>query len=97
MTQRTCPECNAELELIQIVLRNPVGDHAGEMQYAAANARRSPWNGKYPTAGPVHALGCPECGRVLFFAERAVDRLPLPSTTIEADVSVLPLPSGPPA
>ena len=96
MKQRNCPECETELRLIQIVFRVPGEVDAGEMHYAAAGAKRGVWSGKFPTAGPVHAFGCPGCGRVLFYAERAVDRLPLPSAGVEVDATTLPVPSEAP-
>ena len=96
MKQRTCPECETELRLIQLVVHVPGTGDAAELRYAAPDARRNPWSGKFPTAGPVHAFGCPGCGRVLFYAERAVDRLPIPSATAETDPSALPVPSEAP-
>lgn len=93
MKQRTCPECETELRLIQVVFNVPGAAHGAEMRYTAPDAQRSPWSGKFPTAGPVHAFGCPGCGRVLFYAERAVDRLPLPSAAAETDPTALPIPS----
>ena len=93
MTQRTCHQCQVDLRPIQVVVHLPGQGYSTDMQYASVQAKRNPWSGEYPFAGRVHALGCPGCGQVFFYAERKVDRLPIPSTASETPKETLPLPS----
>jgi len=43
--------------------------HTGSLEYRLPEDRLSFWTGKYPTAGPVVAFMCKECGRIALYAE----------------------------
>lgn len=68
-TPRRCLDCKGELQEILIIDRGGSIERGG-FQYAAANAERGVWTGKYPVAGNVLSYLCQNCGAVRLFAEQ---------------------------
>jgi hypothetical protein len=70
MTQQrtTCPDCQTQMYPIKLI------DSTGEyythelLGYAAGEAERSWFLGRYKEAGKVAAKMCPDCGRIILHA-----------------------------
>ena len=67
---RTCLGCDGELQPITIMDLGNQGSF-GTLQYRAVDDKRSFWTGKHPTAGPVQAFMCQDCGRIAMFGTPA--------------------------
>ena len=91
--QQECPDCGGPLTPIRVIDDAGNQGHSLGLKYTTLDAKRSAWNGRYPIVGAVHARLCGECGRVLLYAERDRDRLPLPGEAPAPDAAGLPLPS----
>jgi hypothetical protein len=63
---RRCPECGEPLRSIRILDEAGHHKHIG-LTYTAGDAARSRWTGRYPVSGPVQALMCAACGRILLY------------------------------
>lgn len=61
----TCPDCKSEMRPIKLV--DSTGEHHSHQQlgYAAGEAERSWFFGRYPEEGKVAAKMCPSCGRII--------------------------------
>jgi hypothetical protein len=65
---RTCSDCDGALQPIVIMDRGHQGT-IGELTYRSPDDKRSFWTGKYPTAGPVQAFLCQDCGLIALFGQ----------------------------
>jgi hypothetical protein len=65
---RTCLGCDGELRPITIMDMGHRG-YVGALMYRSANDKPSFWTGRYPTAGPVQAYLCQDCGRIAMFGQ----------------------------
>jgi len=93
VSRRDCPDCRSRLVPIKLIVGLGTQGHSASLKYAAPDAKQSRWTGLYPTEGEIGAVMCPQCGRVLLYAEVPKDRLPLPSSAPEGETGPLPLPS----
>ena len=63
----TCPDCETPLQEIKLI------DHSVEpdrpLEYAAGDAHRGFFLGRFPVAGTVRARMCPACGRIVLHGE----------------------------
>jgi hypothetical protein len=66
---RTCLGCDGELLPIVIMDYQHGRRLVGELEYRQADDARSFWTGRYPTAGPVQAFLCSDCGRIALFGQ----------------------------
>jgi DNA-directed RNA polymerase subunit RPC12/RpoP len=71
--RRPCPDCGAPLSRISLNGNAPgeAGGPDSGLAYAAEPADRGWFRGAIPASGTIHALACPDCGRVLLFAARS--------------------------
>ena len=60
----TCPDCETEMRVIKLIDRMGDDGHA-EIGYAAGDAERGWFFGRYPEKGQVSAKMCPTCGRII--------------------------------
>jgi hypothetical protein len=65
---RTCPECESEMHPIKLIDSHSSGEHV-QPRYAAGDAERGMFLGRYPVEGKVEALMCSSCGRILLYGE----------------------------
>jgi hypothetical protein len=66
----TCTDCGGELRPITIMDRGHMNAPApGDLMYRMADDKRSFWTGRYPTAGPVKAYLCQDCGRIALYGQ----------------------------
>lgn len=71
-TPHTCPDCCIELQPIVIIDRsrlNELVSHDGQLAYASPEAKPSFWTREIPAAGNVAGFACPQCGRILLYAQ----------------------------
>jgi hypothetical protein len=72
---RTCVECGASMFLIVIMDKlHPWPTkhrYTGSLEYRLPDDSLSFWTGKYPTAGPIDALMCENCGRIALYGGTA--------------------------
>ncbi len=54
----------------QVGLGMTRGSHTGQLAYRRPDDRQSFWTSKFPTAGPVEAFMCEECGRIALYGGR---------------------------
>jgi hypothetical protein len=68
MTQQrtTCPDCQTQMRPIKLI--DSAYDTHELLGYAAGEAERSWFLGKYKEAGKVAARMCPACGRIILHA-----------------------------
>lgn len=66
---KTCSDCNGALRPITIMDRGDLNRFAGELTYRMVDDKLSFWTGRYPTAGPVQAFLCQDCGRIALFGK----------------------------
>lgn len=68
---RICADCQGAMSPIIIMDKSGPGmtrgSYAGPLEYRLPDDRLSFWTGKYPTAGPVEAFLCEECGRIALY------------------------------
>lgn len=64
-----CPDCEGRLQPIRLIERAGEGNAHYELSYAAADAERSWFRGRYDLAGKVAARMCVNCGRILLYGE----------------------------
>ena len=69
---RKCSHCGGGLASIKLIdATQPGFDRDGAqhrtLSYAAADAERSFFSGKYPVQGEVAALMCVDCGSIVLF------------------------------
>jgi hypothetical protein len=67
---KTRVECEGPMSPILIMDKTyPVNVYrsAQELEYRRPDDSRSFWTGKFPTAGPVRAFLCGECGRIALY------------------------------
>ena len=67
MTTRQCPECECPLKGIRIIDKAYRPMHAS-LEYAAGDAERGVWMGRFPIEGEIEGYLCDKCGRVLLYA-----------------------------
>jgi hypothetical protein len=71
---RKCADCQGAMSPIIIMDKSGPGltRHSviGSLEYRLPDDRVSFWTGKYPTAGPVEAFLCQECGRIVLYGAR---------------------------
>jgi hypothetical protein len=67
---RTCVECQGRMSAIVIIDKKGGVKHLGaeSLEYRLPDDRLKFWSGKYPTAGPVLAFMCEDCGRIALYA-----------------------------
>ena len=65
----TCPDCESEMHPIKLI--DSTGEYHShqELGYAAAEAERGWFFGRYSEEGKVAARMCPSCGRIVLHAE----------------------------
>lgn len=72
---RACQECQGPMSPIVVMdkRRGVPTEHrdAAMLEYRMPDDKLSFWTGKYPTAGPVEAFMCAECGRIALYGSRA--------------------------
>ena len=67
---KTCGECQGAMSPIIVMDKDHYGDVGPGPQvlsYRQPEDSRSVWTGKYPTAGPVRAFMCGDCGRIALY------------------------------
>ena len=68
---RKCVECQGRMAPIVVMdkshPRPTKHRYAGSLEYRRPDDRLSFWTGKYPTAGPVVAFMCEDCGRIALY------------------------------
>ena len=67
---KTCSECQGRMSPIIIMDQNRwggTGPGPQLLEYRLPEDKRSFWTGAYPTAGPVRAFMCEECGRIALY------------------------------
>lgn len=74
-TSRFCVECQGPMSPIIVMdkRRGVPTEHrdASTLEYRMPDDKLSFWTGKYPTAGPVQATMCAECGRIALYGGTA--------------------------
>ena len=65
---KTCPECSRSLREITIIDRAYRPVHQ-TVEYAAGDAERGVWLGRFPIEGRILGFVCDQCGRVLLYAQ----------------------------
>lgn len=68
MESKKCPDCESEMTAINIIDKAYYPAHAS-MDYAAGDAKRGVWFGRYPIEGRIGGLLCGKCGRILLYAQ----------------------------
>jgi uncharacterized OB-fold protein len=71
MPRRTCPDCDAAMERIEIIDKGHGGSHSEHVEYRANDAARSFWTGQFKAAGTVEWLMCRKCGRIVMYGKKA--------------------------
>ena len=71
---RECPDCKAQLRDVKLIDATAhdllmEGCQHVDLTYAALDSDKSLFFGKVPALGRVRAKLCPECGRMLLYAE----------------------------
>lgn len=69
-TKAGCPECESELQPIKLIDCRDINEPSQELGYAAHDAQPSWFVGRYPEAGKVSGMMCPQCGRIILRAVR---------------------------
>ncbi len=67
---KTCVECQGVLSPIILMDKDRYGSTGPgpqSIEYRLPGDSRSFWTGKYPTAGPVRAFMCANCGRIALY------------------------------
>ena len=64
---KLCPDCETPLQKIKLIERSNEPDR--QLEYAAGDAHKSAFLGRFPVAGKVLARMCPDCGRIVLHAE----------------------------
>ena len=67
---KRCVECEGIMSRIIIMDKDRFGITAQapqSLEYRRPDDSRSFWTGRYPTAGPVRAFMCSECGRIALY------------------------------
>ncbi len=64
-----CPGCESEMRPIKLIDSTGEYDRHRELGYAAGEAERGWFLGRYAEAGKVAARMCPSCGRILLHAD----------------------------
>jgi hypothetical protein len=82
-----CPDCSTALSGIRLLV---AGSGVGEVTKYTAVETKPKWTGSYPSLGAIHAQMCPDCGRILLYAELPADAVPLPSSYPLPNESALP-------
>ena len=65
---RLCSDCDGELQPI-VIMDNAHGGRIYGLEYRQPDDKRSFWTGGYPTAGPVEAYLCQDCGRIALYGQ----------------------------
>jgi hypothetical protein len=68
---RTCIECQGVMSPI-VVMDKIYRNTSQGLEYRRPDDSRSFWTGKYPSAGPVQAFLCGDCGRIDLYGEAPV-------------------------
>lgn len=63
-----CPDCGAPLHAIRLIETVGYATQHYDLRYAALDARKSAWTGKFPIEGRIRGLLCDACGRVALYA-----------------------------
>jgi hypothetical protein len=66
---RTCPDCQSEMESITLIDAADVCRNHQQLAYAAGDAKRSWFLGRYAEQGKVGAQMCTTCGRIVLHGE----------------------------
>lgn len=67
---KTCIECEGVMSPIVIMDKTyPVNTYRSVqgLEYRRPDDSRSFWTGKFPSAGPVQAFLCEDCGRIALY------------------------------
>lgn len=65
--ERRCVECGGETRPIRLLDQGEARSHF-DPEYAAPDADRGFWTGRYPVQGRVLARLCGGCGRIALYA-----------------------------
>ncbi len=68
MASKMCPDCSRQMTGIRMIDKAYRPLH-GTLNYAAGDAKRGVWLGRFPIEGQIEGLMCEECGRVLLYAK----------------------------
>ncbi len=68
MTAKKCPDCDCAMTEIRVIDRAYHPIH-GPLEYAAGDAKRGIWLGRFPIEGRIKSFMCDMCGRVLLYAK----------------------------
>lgn len=63
-----CPDCHCEMRPIKLIDRGDCDVHQ-QLGYAAGEAERGWFLGRYPEEGKVAARMCPSCGKIVLHGE----------------------------
>ena len=72
--QRTCPECESQMQEIVVIDRNRVNEFRAVdsvLTYTSRDAKPSFWTGSIPAEGVVSSYACTQCGRILLYAKKS--------------------------
>jgi hypothetical protein len=64
---KLCPDC--EGAMFPIVILDQKHGGIGQLTYRLPDDKRSFWTGQFPTAGPVIAYLCADCGRIALYGQ----------------------------
>ena len=64
-----CPDCQSEMRPIKLIDSTGKYHSHRQLGYAAGEAERGWFLGRYPEEGKVAARMCPSCGRIVLHAE----------------------------
>ena len=66
-----CPDCDADLEQIEMIDGTGQLDQHADMRFAKSGAKPSFWMRRKDVAGKVTGRMCPECGRIILYGDSA--------------------------
>ncbi len=67
MAPRKCPDCDCSMEAIRLIDKAYYPRHA-TLEYTGGDDHRGVWLGRFPIQGQIDACLCPQCDRVLLYA-----------------------------